>query len=262
MTDTSGGSPHSISPITHDNDGGGPHSGVVDDSVSLVTHESDDHKSFPFFDLPPELRNRIYSFSVKDTGPFDCYGIYILKLLQYFQPSLQRVSKQFRHEYEKEVLKSATISSINYSDYTLSGLRWIHKRIGKCVKVFPSVVTIILRIDLLAYRYDDLIDGEYVTTEDLFRLPSVDGGRVKVQVELFLHSRLFKALNPNQNSDEEADQVFWNTPVVIFRASPSAGSYSYKGLDLEVESVGLFEESFDLCGMDGEDYEWEEMYRL
>ncbi|KAI7239109.1 hypothetical protein KC330_g2142 [Hortaea werneckii] len=108
-------------------------------------------------------------------------------------------------------------------------------------------------------QYDD---EKYATTEDLFRLPPVDGGRVKVQVELFLHSRLFKVLNPNQDSDEEADQVCWNTPMAIFRASPSAGPYSYRGLDLEVELVGLFEESFYLCGLDGEDYEWEEMYRL
>lgn len=96
MTDTSGGSPAS----------------VVDDSVSLVPHDTADHKPFPFYDLPPELRNMVYSFSVKDTECFDCYGMYDLKLVDYFQPSLLRISKQFRHEYEKEVFKSAAISSL------------------------------------------------------------------------------------------------------------------------------------------------------
>ena len=96
MTDTSGGSPVS----------------VVDDSVSPVTPDSDDHKTFAFFDLPPELRNMIYSFSVKATEPLNCCDFYGIKLVDYFQPSLLRISKQFRHEYEKEVLKFAAIVPI------------------------------------------------------------------------------------------------------------------------------------------------------
>lgn len=59
MTDTSGGSPVS----------------VVDDSVSLVTHDAADRDSFPFFDLPPELRNMIYSFSVKNTELFNIAAV-------------------------------------------------------------------------------------------------------------------------------------------------------------------------------------------
>lgn len=95
MTDTSGGSPVR----------------VVDDSVSLATHDAADRDSFPFFDLPPELRNIIYSFSVKNTEPFQYSGSLGIKLLGYFRPSLQRVCKQFRYEYENEVLKSAAVSS-------------------------------------------------------------------------------------------------------------------------------------------------------
>ncbi|RMY95449.1 hypothetical protein D0864_05319 [Hortaea werneckii] len=253
MTDTSGGSPAS----------------VVDDSVSLVPHDTADHKPFPFYDLPPELRNM---------------------LVDYFQPSLLRISKQFRHEYEKEVFKSAAISSLiqpfrvgnelywqnmalpqaltnvrlrlNYNHYLR--LRWIHKRFEECVNVFPSVVNILLRIDLFVYRYDDLIDENYITTEDLFRLPPIDGGRVKIEFVLFLHSRLFNVLKSCQNSDGEADCVSWDTPMVVFRASPSAGSYTYKGLHLEVESIGIFDESLDLCGLGVKDEEDREnsLYRL
>lgn len=91
--------------------GGSPVS-VVDDSVSVVTHDAADRNPFPFFELPPELRNMIYSFSVEDTEPFRCCGFYDLKLVDYFQPSLLRISKLFRHEYEKEVLKLAAIVPI------------------------------------------------------------------------------------------------------------------------------------------------------
>ncbi|RMY99057.1 hypothetical protein D0862_07299 [Hortaea werneckii] len=100
---------------------------------------------------------------------------------------------------------------------------------------------------MFVHEYDVLVNGEYVTTEDLFRLPPVDGGRVKVQFELFLHSRLFNVFNLCQDSDGEGDRVSSDTPMVIFRASPSAGSCTYKGLDLEFESVGIFRQSFGPC---------------
>ncbi|KAI7366444.1 hypothetical protein KC354_g4132 [Hortaea werneckii] len=275
MTDTSGGSPVS----------------VVDDSVSLVKHGTDDQKPFPFFDLPPELRNIIYSFSVKDREFFDCYGIYDLKLLDYFQPSLQRVSKQFRHEYEKEVLKSAAIYShvcrfygldqqfwrsspfprglerlhlrIDYRRcYRDPGFRMIHREITKGMKTFSSVKTITLTIDLFVHQYDYLIDEEYVITEDLLRLPPVDGGRVKVQFELFLHSRLFKVLNRTQDSNGDPCRISWDTPMVTFRASPSIGPYTYKGLVLEVESIGDLDKIRSLCGIGYEDEEgWKSLYR-
>ncbi|RMY26317.1 hypothetical protein D0867_00135 [Hortaea werneckii] len=73
---------------------------------------------------------------------------------------------------------------------------------------------------MFVYQYDD---EKYVTKEDLFRLPPVDGGRVKVQFELFLHSRLFKLLNPTQDSNGDAGRISWDTPMVTFRASPSVG---------------------------------------
>ncbi|KAI7137725.1 hypothetical protein KC343_g16933 [Hortaea werneckii] len=269
---------------------GGSQVSAVIDSASPVTHGSDNHKSFPFFDLPPELRNMIYSFSVKDTQVFRRYGLFAFKLVDYFQPSLQRVSKQFRHEYEKEVLKSAAICSliwafhnldhwqsfpslqeletlhlrIDYRHYRDPGFYMIHRKLRKYVRVLPSVKIINLRIDLLVDPYDYLIDEEYVTIENLFRLPPVDGGRVKVQFGLYLHSRLFKVLNSSQDGNGEADRISRDTPMVIFRASPSAGSYTYKGLHLEVESVGIFDESLDLCGLGVEDEEDREnsLYRL
>ena len=138
----------------------------------------------------------------------------------------------------------------------------IHREITKGMKTFSSVKTITLTIDLFVHQYDYLIDEEYVITEDLLRLPPVDGGRVKVQFELFLHSRLFKVLNRTQDSNGDPCRISWDTPMVTFRASPSIGPYTYKGLVLEVESIGDLDKSRGLCRIEYEDEEgWKSLYR-
>ncbi|KAI6909029.1 hypothetical protein KC318_g12612 [Hortaea werneckii] len=148
---------------------------------------------------------------------------------------------------------------MNHSHYRSLGVGGIHSGLEHFVSVFPSVVTILLRINMFVYQYGD---EKYVTKEDLFRLPPVDGGRVKVQFELFLHSRLFKVLNPTQDSNGDTGRISWDTPMVTFRASPSVGPYTYKGLDLDVESIGDLNESYGLCGVGSEDEEgWKSLYR-
>ncbi|KAI6822663.1 hypothetical protein KC332_g8377 [Hortaea werneckii] len=135
----------------------------------------------------------------------------------------------------------------NHDRYRSLGLRGIHRRLEEFVSVFPSIVTILLTVDMFVYQYDDLVDEGYVTAEDLLRLPPVDNGRVKVQFEWFLHSRLFELLKTSQDGDGQWS-IPCETPMVVFRGSPSAGSYTYKGLSLEVESDGTFGDSAFFCG--------------
>jgi len=60
-------------------------------------------KPFRFFDLPRELRDRIYCECTSDvTGPTRWPSV---KFYSYTDPNLRLLCQQFKEEYEEEVLK-------------------------------------------------------------------------------------------------------------------------------------------------------------
>ena len=77
----------------------------------------DSPKTFPFFSLPLELRNSIYGhltgcsrpvpFSVKRLPAHDNLTCSASQILV---PYLLRISKQFKAEYEKEVIRSVHLT--------------------------------------------------------------------------------------------------------------------------------------------------------
>jgi len=111
----------------------------------------EDKPFFDFFGLPRELRNNIYSELIKGMLPkprtrqWPC-----IELPMYLHSNLRLVNRQFKQEYEQEVLRAASIS-IELNDCELEDHEnsdtWLLLRNGFALGVpLPNIKTLTLRV--------------------------------------------------------------------------------------------------------------------
>ncbi|KAK4561294.1 hypothetical protein LTR86_004611 [Recurvomyces mirabilis] len=127
------------------------------DVIDTPAPDTPPQPSFPFFDLPAELRNHVYGLLMKCCEQrWDLNVHYVLWARRYIIPSMRLVSRAIKAEYEQETCRATElrfITSVALRPYDGSQLR---PMFGDLPAQIGCVMPSIQRIELAITANDDL----------------------------------------------------------------------------------------------------------
>ncbi|KAK4499404.1 hypothetical protein PRZ48_009918 [Zasmidium cellare] len=159
--------------VPADDDGVEQDEEVVDDNVFISDEadeevaNSDEDEIFRFFDLPREMRGRIYAEATDDVWVKleeqpSCYGIHTQCAILESAPILDMklVSRQFGHEYEEEMAMKSPRAGLMIA---LDGADYLLRRMNTSLEAAMSRVGSLE----LTHRLPQLFDVDFILQENL-----------------------------------------------------------------------------------------------